>query len=213
MRDKGRRERVARCIGWLALFGCAAAAQAEPGPAPVRSLLELRQQNVVVQKWDLSCAAAALATILRYQFGEPVTERSVALGLVNRPEYLANPELIRLRRGFSMLDMKRFVEGLGYRGIGLGQLDLDDLIASAPIVVPVDAFGYPHFVVFRGATRRRVLLADPAFGNITVSRKEFLSSWIDYVGVGRVGFQVISANGAAQRGALSPGASDFVFLH
>lgn len=213
IRNKGRRVAVARWIGLLALLGCVAAARAEPGPGVVRSVLELRQQNVVVQNWDLSCAAAALATILRYQFGEPVTERSVALGLVNRPEYLANPELIRLRRGFSMLDMKRFVEGLGFQGIGLGQLGLEDLVARAPIIVPVDVFGYPHFVVFRGATGRRVLLADPAFGNITVSRREFLAAWIDYAGVGRVGFQVTSANGSAPRSTLSPRASEFVFLH
>ena len=34
---------------------------------PVQSLLEYRQRNVVIQKWDLSCGAAALATLLRYQ--------------------------------------------------------------------------------------------------------------------------------------------------
>ena len=31
----------------------------------------------------------------------------------------------------------------------------------APIMVPVDLSGYPHFVVFRGALGNRVLLADP----------------------------------------------------
>ncbi|MDH5749887.1 MAG: hypothetical protein OEY85_11320, partial [Rhodospirillales bacterium] len=43
------------------------------GPASVRSLLEDRRQNVILQQWDLSCAAAALATVLRYQHGEPAT--------------------------------------------------------------------------------------------------------------------------------------------
>ena len=41
---------------------------AEPRP-PVRSLLEIRRSGVVVQKFDISCGAAALATILRYQHG------------------------------------------------------------------------------------------------------------------------------------------------
>lgn len=57
----------------------------------VKSILEKRQQNVVLQQWELSCAAAALATILRYQYQMPVTERSVALGLIDRQEYQPIP--------------------------------------------------------------------------------------------------------------------------
>lgn len=91
---------------------------------PVGSILEARQRHVVLQHWELSCAAAALATVLRYQYDDPVTERSVALGLINREEYLRNPNLVRLRQGFSMLDLKRFVDGLGYDGVGLGQLKI-----------------------------------------------------------------------------------------
>jgi uncharacterized protein len=53
----------------------------------VQSLLELRQQNVAIQNWDLSCGAAALTTLFRYQHGEDVTEREVALELVQRDEY------------------------------------------------------------------------------------------------------------------------------
>ena len=30
---------------------------------PVRSLLEMRRDNVVIQEWDLSCGAAALTTL------------------------------------------------------------------------------------------------------------------------------------------------------
>ena len=48
----------------------------------VQSLLEMRRENVVVQKFDLSCGAAALATILNYQFGDPVTEREITTGLI-----------------------------------------------------------------------------------------------------------------------------------
>ena len=49
---------------------------------PVKSLLEMRQNRVVVQKWDLSCGAAALATILNYQHGDPVPERQIARALI-----------------------------------------------------------------------------------------------------------------------------------
>jgi predicted double-glycine peptidase len=179
---------------------------------PVQSLIEKRQQNVVLQKWELSCGAAALATILRYQYGVPVTERSVALGLIDREEYLANPDLVRLRQGFSLFDMKRFVDGLGYEGIGLGQLTLSDLFTRAPIIVPVNLRGFPHFVIFRGGTLKTMLIADPAFGNITMSTKKFLKGWIDYKDIGHVGFIVTKAGSVAPAGGLSVEASDFLIL-
>ena len=179
---------------------------------PVISLLETRRENVVLQQWDLSCAAAALATILRYQHGVPVTERSVALGLVDRTEYIDNPELIRLRQGFSLLDLKRYTDAIGYQGIGLGQLAFDDLVARAPMIVPVNLRGYPHFVVFRGATANEVLLADPAFGNVAMSIGKFVNAWIDYREIGRVGFVVSKSGVPASPGRLAARASDFLVL-
>lgn len=193
---------------WLSLCSGTAAQAAEP----VRSLLEARQQNVVLQQWDLSCAAAALATILRYQFGEPVTERSVALGLIKREEYIANPDLVRIRQGFSLLDLKRYVDGIGYQGIGLGQMAFADLTERAPVIVPVNLQGYPHFVIFRGVTANTVLLADPAFGNSTVSIEKFMDGWIRYRDFGRVGFIVTPSGEPAPPGQLSARALDFLML-
>jgi hypothetical protein len=40
---------------------------------PVRSLQEIRQEGVVIQKWDTSCGAAALATVLTYSLQDPVS--------------------------------------------------------------------------------------------------------------------------------------------
>lgn len=178
----------------------------------VTSVLEMRQHNVVLQQWELSCAAAALATVLRYQHGVPVTERSVALGLINRQEYLKNPELVRLRQGFSLLDLKRFVDELGFEGIGLGQLAFNDLLERAPVIVPVNLHGYPHFVVFRGATQDRVLLADPAFGNVTMPVSRFIEGWIDYKDIHHVGFVVTNSGSLAPPGRLLARAQDFVML-
>jgi predicted double-glycine peptidase len=179
---------------------------------PVRSLLELRQRHVVLQQWELSCGAAALATILRYQYGVPVTEHSVALGLIDREEYIKNPDLIRFRQGFSLLDMKRYVDGLGYEGIGLGQLTLSDLFARAPIIVPVNLQGFPHFVVFRGGTLKSMLVADPAFGNVTMSADKFLKGWINYKDIGHVGFIVTKEGSLAPASKLSVRKLDFVLL-
>lgn len=180
--------------------------------APVESVVELRHRNVVLQQWELSCAAAALATVLRYQHGVPVTERSVAVGLINRPEYIENPDLVRLRQGFSLLDMKRFTERMGLQSIGLGQLSFADLLQRAPVIVPISTHGYPHFVVFRGATSRHALLADPAFGNVTLSIARFHEAWIDYQDLGHVGLIVTRTGGVSPPERLRADISEFPLI-
>ncbi len=207
------RRRIASLTAWFALtigFGGGATVLAADATSPVRSLIEQRHQNVVLQQWELSCAAAALATVLRYQHGIAITERSIALGLIHRDEYIANPDLVRLRQGFSLLDLKRFVDALGFEGIGLGRLAFSDLRERAPIIVPVSLRGYPHFVVFRGATADTVLVADPAFGNVTMSIDKFVHAWIEYRDIGRVGFVVTNAGKLAPAGRLSARPSEFL---
>ena len=200
---------IACCLALAAALPSSAMAE---GRGPVRSLLEMRQDHVVVQQWDLSCGAAALATLLNYQHGDPVSEREIAKGLIQREEYLAEPLLVRARHGFSLLDLKRYVEDRGYRGIGYGELTLDDLLERAPIMVPIRFHGYNHFVVFRGARGNRVLLADPAFGNQTMLAARFEDAWLDYPKFGHVGFVVERADGAAPPNQLAPAPSDFVSL-
>jgi predicted double-glycine peptidase len=179
---------------------------------PVKSLLEMRHQGVVVQKYDLSCGAAALATLLNFQFGDPVTERDINAGLIRRQEYIEHPELVRIRQGFSLLDMKRYVDGRGYQGVGFGQLDMDDLVKLAPVIVAVSPVGYNHFVIFRGILRDQVLLADPAYGNRTMSREKFERIWIDFPELGKVGFIVTRDGQPATPRLLAPRAEEFVML-
>lgn len=164
-------------------------------PAPYRaraviSLLEIRQHNVIVQKFDLSCGAAALATLLKFHYGEQITEREVATGLMRRNEYISAPDLIRQHEGFSLLDLKRYVQTRGYEGIGYGKLSWNDLVQHAPMMVPVTVHGYHHFVIFRGSAGNLALLADPAWGNRTMPMQDFIEAWIDYPELGRVGFLV-----------------------
>lgn len=180
--------------------------------APVRSLLEMRQDKVVVQQWDLSCGAAALATILNYQHNDAISEREIAKGLIKRDAYVADPSLVRARHGFSLLDLKRYVDERGYEGVGYGKLLIEDLIERAPVMVPVRFRGYNHFVVFRGAMGDSVLLADPAFGNRSMSIEKFEAAWLDYAEFGRVGFVVARRDGTTPPNRLAPRPSDFVVL-
>lgn len=188
------------------------------GERPVRSLLEARHDRVVVQAWDLSCGAAALATLLNYQLDDGVSEKEIARALIKRDEYLKDPNFLRFRQGFSLLDLKRFVDGRGYKGIGLGKLVIDDLKSTAPVMVPVDFNGYNHFVIFRGMAktrsgRSRVLLADPAYGNRTMPLDEFEAAWLEHPKLGRVGFKVGNLNGDVLPNRLAPEASDFLTFH
>lgn len=197
----------------LSMYGSDPAA----GNRPVRSLLDIRHHHVVIQTWDLSCGAAALATVLQYQFGEPVSEKEIARALMTRTEYVKHPELVQVREGFSLLDLKRYVQayrgGSRYTGEGLGQLDLSNLIERAPIIVPVDALGYNHFVVFLGVMGNRVLVADPAWGNRTMTIDKFQRMWLDYgEPMGHIGFVIESADGRALPNKMRPEPSDFVML-
>ena len=144
----------------------------------VRSLIEIRNQGVVRQHWDLTCGAAAIATVLTYQFALPVSEQQAAMGMLQR----TSPLLVRARLGFSLLDLKRFAASRGLTAAGYGGLTLDELLALAPVIAPIRLNGFGHFVVVRGAMGDRVLLADPAFGNRTVAREAFVRSWPSQIG-------------------------------
>jgi hypothetical protein len=48
---------------------------------------------------------------------------------------------------------------------------------GTPVIVPVRIYGLDHFVVVRGAIGGRVVVADPAFGNLTFSANRFEQFW------------------------------------
>jgi len=139
----------------------------------VQSIRERRFENLVEQHTDFSCGAASLATILKHGYGQPsVTEESVLAGMLE----VSDPEVVR-ERGFSLLDLKSYVETLGYRGRGY-EVAPDTLEeVSIPVIVLLDLEGYKHFVVMKKASGDRVYVGDPALGNRVMSRDEFMAAW------------------------------------
>jgi predicted double-glycine peptidase len=100
---------------------------------------ELRDKDVIKQRLDYSCGAAALATLLRYYFNEPISEAQVLKAIVSR---LSEDELrLKESRGFSLLDLKRAAEDLGYRAAGF-ELRADDLTRGSP---PRSLFSSSHW--------------------------------------------------------------------
>lgn len=140
-----------------------------------RSWLELQRQNVVMQKRDYSCGAAALATLLRYHWGDDFTEARLLQQVVGMLTVDEMKE--RIENGLSLTDLRRLAVRVGYQA-SIGRLKLKDLSESKiPLVVGIVVNDFDHFVVYRGTDGRYVYLADPARGNVRTPTQEFLKQW------------------------------------
>lgn len=161
-------------------------ARADDARAPIRdgerridtsvlSWRELQQRNVVMQKHEYSCGAASVATLLRYFWGDAVTEEQVLQAVM---KILSADELKdRVEHGLAISDLRRAAVGMGYQAT-IGTLTFDKLLQSrAPLVVPLRVKQFDHFVVYRGAAEGRVYLADPVRGNIRIRYAEFIEQW------------------------------------
>jgi uncharacterized protein len=144
------------------------------GSKNIRSLKEIRGEGVVRQKWDVSCGAAALSTVLTYDFKDPTEETAIVVWLLHR----IDASRVRARGGFSLLDLKHFAEARGYHAEGFSGMTIQDLVQEkTSVITPIHAKGLDHFVVVKGIVGGRVLLADPAFGNMTIRVDDFQKLW------------------------------------
>jgi predicted double-glycine peptidase len=168
------------CTGGIAEAAPLTIGNIIPDAGPVRvnvtSMRALRYIDMVPQHTDFSCGAASLATILKYAYGRNVTEFDVIKGLFK----VSDPKVVQ-KEGFSLLDLKDYVETLGFRGRGykIEPKVLDRV--RIPVIVLLDIKGYKHFVVFKKAEGDRVYIGDPALGNRVMSREDFVKSWNDIV--------------------------------
>ncbi len=138
----------------------------------VRSMKESHFRNTVKQKYDFSCGSAALATLLTYHYEDPVREQEVFDEMYNA----GDKEKIK-KEGFSMLDMRNFLEERGYSADGY-KATLDQLAAvGVPAITLINIKGFKHFVVIKGVTTKEVLVGDPAMGSKIHPRAEFETMW------------------------------------
>ncbi len=144
------------------------------GAKPIRTLKGLRDDGVVRQRWDMSCGAAALSTILTYDFSDNTPEAAIVVWILHR----VNPVQVRARGGFSLLELKHFAQARGYGAEGFSGMSLQDLAAEKSwVITPIHLKTSDHFVVVKGIVGDRVLLADPGFGNVTMKTGQFLKIW------------------------------------
>jgi uncharacterized protein len=139
---------------------------------PITSIRQARLAGTLLQQYDFSCGSAAVATLLTHHYGYPMSEATVF-------DYMfKNGDQKKIRtQGFSLLDMKRFLQAHGFEADGFEQ-PLDKLTeAKVPAIVLINENGYHHFVVVKGLRGERVLIGDPANGTRAVSRAQFMASW------------------------------------
>jgi predicted double-glycine peptidase len=164
----------------LLLFSAPARAQSkrvstgEEGSKHIRSLKEIRDEGVVRQRWDMSCGAAALSTLLTYDFKDKTSETAIVVWILHRVDAVR----VRTRGGFSLLDLKHFAEARGYHAEGFSGMSIEDLAEQkTSVIVPIRVKGFDHFVVVKGIAAGHVIVADPGFGNLTMRVDQFQQLW------------------------------------
>lgn len=140
-----------------------------------RDWRELKRLNIVMQKRDFSCGAAALATVCKYYWGDNVDEDVFLRALDG---ILTDKEIEdRIKNGLAMTDLRRAAVDVGYQAV-VGKTTFEKLQeVKVPVVVGISPEGHDHFVVFRGTDGKWVYVADPIRGNLRMPVREFTKQW------------------------------------
>lgn len=138
----------------------------------ISTLKEVKYRNTIHQRYDFSCGSAAVATLLTYQYNYPVNEQAVF------EQMYAHGDRTKINKeGFSLLDIKLYLQSIGFDADGfhanLAQLQQ----ANLPAIVLIEDRGYHHFVVVKGVRYGRVLLGDPARGTRAIPMGRFDQLW------------------------------------
>lgn len=136
---------------------------------PVVSFNDRKFSTTYKQQYDFSCGSAALASLLTFHYDYDINEQGV---FVDMFEYGDKAKI--QQQGFSMLDMKRFLERRGYKSNGF-RMPLDKL--KVPAITIINNNGYMHFVVIKGYNEKEVLVGDPSVGVKVIPLDDFNTMW------------------------------------
>lgn len=112
----------------------------------------------------MDCGAACIATVCRYH-GKYVS--------LNRMRELARVN----RAGASMLNLLRTANILGYETDAW--LEIYENLMKSQLPAIINWRGY-HWIVVYKVTSKKVIVADPARGLVTMSKAEFIEGWTRY---------------------------------
>ena len=174
------------CLSWAGAFAAPAqpvqfhAAAITPPEAggyfatPVVSYRDMPFRTVVRQHYDFSCGSAAVATLLRYDYGRDVDEISIFKAM-----YAVGDQAQIQRKGFSLADIRKYLASIGLQSDGY-RFAVRALCRGEkiPAIVQIVRVGqYSHFVVIKGVEGDQVLVGDPATGLRTYSIEDFQKIW------------------------------------
>jgi len=134
----------------------------------IKSWLDLKNRDVVKQKYDYSCGSASLATILKHFYNLDISEKDILKEIISNKKNKLHKSV-----GLSFFELGEFVKKRGFKAIGLA-LDIDSLKnLKIPVVIYVKIRKDTHFTVFKGIGKNFVYLADPSLGNIKIKLSKF----------------------------------------
>jgi predicted double-glycine peptidase len=167
---------LARALAIAGMAALAAACSVGGLPIdPVVSLEAAKYVDIVRQRYDFSCGAASVATLVGGYFGEHYTE--LQLLEILRARYDVAAWRQRQEQGLSVEDLVYIATKIDFASeaaaIGVSGL----LQIKGPVIVHLDKGTFRHFSVFRGTKDGAILLADPIFGHIQYSPGEFASQY------------------------------------
>lgn len=124
----------------------------------------LKLKGTVLQGYELSCGAAALATIMNL-YGQKTDEKQI-LDKASTTDMLSFSEMAKISNEF------------GYNASGY---KIDTAIFESlkvPVIARIDnRENYAHFVVVMNHSGDFVSILDPSFGSYVQSKKEFFQWW------------------------------------
>ena len=122
------------------------------------------------QQFDaMDCGPSCLRMVAKY-YGKHFTTESL-----REKSYIT-------REGVSLLGISDAAESIGMRSMGV-KITFEQLKKEAPLPC-VAHWGQEHFVVVYKIQKGKVYVADPAFGRLEYSEKEFKEKWISTVSGG-----------------------------
>jgi uncharacterized protein len=152
-----------------------------------KAYMDLKFASTVRQRRDFTCGAAALATILKYHYGMPVSEEMIYWMIINR--YKLEELKNKAENGFSFEDLIYVASKLGFESQA-AVVDISELQKlNGPVILQFKLKRFEHFVVLRKKTDELAYMSDPVKGQTTLNNAEFktefkgpvLAVWPSYV--------------------------------
>ena len=159
---------------------------------PLKSMKTLKVEGLIMQAYDYSCGAAALATLLTYGLGDMVTEKEILDQML--AELSKDQEARRKKEGLSLLDLQKAAHTRGHKAEGFRIAPQFLSRLGGPVLVYIKPRGYDHFAILKGVQGNRAYISDPSLGNLRMPMYEFLNVWLDENGKGVI-FVVEQAKG------------------